>query len=454
MAKRSQIPPALIIAGAASGTGKTTVTMAIIAALRSKGVAVAAAKTGPDYIDGHFLSAASQYPCLNLDPWAMTPTTLRARLAEHSAGSDLTIIEGVMGLYDGAIDGTGTTADLADALGAPVILVLDASRQNQSIAAIAHGFCTFRPGVNVAGIIATRLASSRHTAMVREAFQAANLPLIAALPNDPALSIPSRHLGLVQAREQTDLDALLETAANWAALHINVKQLQTLAQSPGDGGERRPIPPLGQRIAITCDDAFTFSYAHMLSDWRTAGAEISFFSPLANEAPPTNADAVFLTGGYPELHGAQLAAADHFRSGLRKRAESGATIYGECGGYMVLGRALVDANGTTHLMTGLLDHVATFADQKRQIGYRRLETIAPAKLPQRLMAHEHHRSQLAEAGTDGPLFDAFDGVGQSFGPIGGQRGNVFGSYAHIIDLAPLAGNASSLARPANNSGPA
>ncbi|MEM6496970.1 MAG: cobyrinic acid a,c-diamide synthase, partial [Pseudomonadota bacterium] len=210
-------------------------------------------------------------------------------------------------------------------------------------------------------------------------------------------------------------------------------QLQSLGFEIRAAEPPRNLPPLGQRIAVASDEAFGFVYPHIVSDWREQGAEIRFFSPLADQGPSPKVDAIFLPGGYPELHAGQLSNAHVFRDGMRTAAQTGCAIYGECGGYMVLGEALIDEHGAAHAMLGLLSHTTSFEKRERQLGYRKLKRIANARLPQTLYGHEFHYSTVAERGHDNPLFETADSKDQSLGKVGGARANVCGSYLHIIE---------------------
>ena len=342
-----------------------------------------------------------------------------------------------MGLYDGAPDpsspmGRGSTADLATALGLPVVLVLDVARMGQGAAAIAAGLAGFRADVSVAGVILNRIGSIRHERMVRGAVEA-HLPVLGALSRRADLAVPSRHLGLVQAGERADLDAFITRAAEWVAEGCDLDALMAAALplAAAEAAPRRLLP-LGQRIAVARDIAFGFAYPHMLADWRAAGAEISFFSPLADQGPSAEADAVFLPGGYPELHGAALAAAEGFRAATTRAAERGALIYGECGGYMVLGRALTDGEGRAHPMLGLLELETSFAEPQRHLGYRRLTTHGDLPWAGVLGGHEFHYASTLRAEGE-PLFTMADAVGVSLGDAGLRKGRVMGSFAHVIE---------------------
>jgi cobyrinic acid a,c-diamide synthase len=426
-----------VIAAPRSGSGKTVMTLGLVAAPRARGLIVAPAKTGPDYIDTAILGRVAGRDAVNLDPWAMAPARLLSHAVGYAANADLLVVEGVMGLFDGAADGRGSTADLAAALGLPVVLVIDADRQSQSVAALVHGFATWRTDVRIAGLILNRVATSRHEAMLRAALEPVRVPVLGAIPLRGSLALPERHLGLVLPDEVAGFDAVVAAARDAIAEYVDLNHLAALAMplmAPA-AADAQALPPLGQRIAVARDEAFAFLYQHWLDDWRAAGAELSFFSPLANEAPPPDADAVLLPGGYPELHAAQLANARNFVHGLQTVAERGALVYGECGGFMVLGERLTDKTGATHAMAGLLP-VATRIDRpKRTLGYRHLTHASPLPWPASLSGHEFHYSS-AVAQSASPLFAATDARGERLAPTGAVAGRVMGSYAHVIDVAP------------------
>ena len=428
-------PRGIIVAGASSHSGKTTLSLGLIAALRARGVAIAAAKCGPDYIDPRFLEAAGGRPAINLDPWAMGEG-VRSRLARQAEGADFVVVEGAMGLYDGGAGGAGSTAALAALTGLPVVLVVGAQGLAQSAAAIAEGFARLADGFVVAGALVNQVASDRHAALIREGFEHSCVPLLGLVRRDPKLSLGSRHLGLIQAEESSDLREKIERARQCIEEGCDVEGILAGGASlPPPQGGREALPPLGQRIAVARDVAFAFAYPHLLADWRGQGAEISFFSPLADEAPAEDADAVFLPGGYPELHAAQVAAAEEFRAGMSRAAERGALIYGECGGYMVLGEALNDAEGARHRMLGLLPLTTSFAARKLHLGYRRLKPLGDLPWAEPLAAHEFHYATILGEGAADRLFEPETADGEKLGAIGLRRGRVSGSFAHVIDAA-------------------
>jgi cobyrinic acid a,c-diamide synthase len=429
----------LIIAAPNSGAGKTTVTLGVLAALRRKGIAVKAAKAGPDYIDPAFHAAATGIQGFNLDTWAMPPSLVDALVAESAGGCQLLVIEGVMGLFDG-VPGpsgrTGAVADLAARFALPVILVLDVGAQAQSAAAVVRGFSGHDANVVIAGVILNRLGSERHRSLVSEAIAQLGVRVIGALPREQGIVLPERHLGLVQASEHADLQAHLERLADMVEQHVDLDALLASAR-PVESAASGPVsalPPPGQRIALAADAAFTFIYPHLLASWRKAGAEIAVFSPLADEPPPETCDVCWLPGGYPELHAGTLAAARRFHAGLARFAQT-RPVHGECGGYMVLGEGIEDAGGVRHAMTGLLGHSTSFAKRKLNLGYReaRVRADSPIGLARTIVrGHEFHYATLMAAGSDEALVELADAQGRDVGTAGGRRGHVTGTFFHAI----------------------
>ena len=436
----------IIIAAPHSGAGKTTVTLALMAALRRRGLVVRAAKAGPDYIDPAFHAAVTGSPSVNLDSWAMSRELLDALAAQAADGADIVVIEGVMGLFDGAATAAGqrgATADLAAHFGLPVLLVLDVARQAQSAAALVRGFAAHDPAVKVAGVILNRVGSEHHRALVADAIAVLDVPVLGALPREAALALPERHLGLVQAREHSELAALIDRLAAAAERHLDLNAIVARATPVMTAGATaRPIyvpalPPPGQRIALASDQAFSFVYPHLIEAWRRAGAEIFAFSPLADEPPPDSADSCWLPGGYPELHAEALAAARRFSAGLRRFAET-RPVHGECGGYMVLGESLEDAAGKRHAMTGLLGHATSFARRKLHLGYRTARLLADGVLGRSgtiVRGHEFHYASLTSTGRDEPFAELTDSEGRGAVRAGGRRGRVTGTFFHAIAAA-------------------
>lgn len=427
----------LVVAAPRSGSGKTLVTLGLLAALRARGLSVAPAKAGPDYIDAAILARTAAAPAINLDPWAMPPERLRQLATSHAAGADLLLVEGAMGLFDGAVDGQGSTADLAAGLGLPVILVVDAEGQGQSVAAMVAGFAGFRRDVDIVALILNRVGSTRHERMLAGALRPLGIPLVGMLPRRESLHLPGRYLGLVLPGEVAGFEQVVAAAAAALQDYVDIDRLLSLSRpvvSPGIMERPDRLGPLGQRIAVARDEAFSFIYQHFLEDWRKAGAELSFFSPLQDESAPMNSDAIFLPGGYPELHAQKLAASTDFLASLEAARDRGALLYGECGGYMVLGEAIIDGAGRPFKMAGLLPLVTDMRQARRTLGYRRLTHGGALPWPRHLLGHEFHYSSANR--NDGvPLFAATTASGEPLPPMGAAVGRVLGSYAHVIGVA-------------------
>ena len=429
---------AVIIAAPGSGSGKTTLTLALLRGLREAGIAVASAKVGPDYIDPAYHAAASGRTCHNLDTWSMSDRTLSALIADLQRDASAIMVEGVMGLFDGAPDGRGSAADLSRRTGWPVVLVVDASGMAASVAALVHGFVSYDPGVEVAGVIFNRTGSKRHGELLRRAMQPLGIPVFGCVTRSECLELPDRHLGLVQAREHPDLEGFLARAAEQISREVDTKALLAAARPArferlGDG---YGLPVLGQRIAVARDDAFAFCYPYVLDAWRRAGCELSFFSPIDDEPPTEDADAVYLPGGYPELHAARLADAGRFKAALRRCAERGAVVYGECGGYMVLGERLVDGEGVSHRMAGLLPVETSFESPRLNLGYREVALVGDGVFGgkgTRFRGHEFHFASVLAQSPATPLFRAFNAELEPLGDAGMQAGNVMGSFVHLMD---------------------
>lgn len=438
-------PPGLIVAAPNSGAGKTTVSLGLMRALERSGRVVQPFKCGPDYIDPAFHAIAARRDSHNLDTWAMRRDLIADIAHGAGRGADIALVEGVMGLFDAGTPGPGqtargSTADLAALTGWPVVLVLDAAAMAETAAALALGCARYRPDVAIAGVILNRVAGARHAELIAPALADVGIPLLGALPQRAELALPERHLGLVQAAETDGLDARLDRLADAVAEAIDLDALVRLARPAADGGSQRngravALPPPGQRIALARDACFAFFYPHLLAAWRNAGAEIVFFSPLADEAPDAAADAVWLPGGYPELNADVLAAATRFKSGLAALAARGVAIHGECGGYMVLGAGLEDEGGRRHAMAGLLGIETSFAKRGFHLGYRRARLLAPSALGPAgsdVMGHEFHVATLL-ANADLPLVAACDAAGAPVPECGARRGSVTGTFLHIVD---------------------
>lgn len=435
----------LILAAPRSGAGKTTVALGLMRALARRGTRIQPFKCGPDYIDLAFHSVAARRTSYNLDGWAMSRGQLRQLATDTAADADLALVEGVMGLFDGAPGpgraGSGSTADLAAALGWPVILVIDVSGQTETAAAVALGCARYRDDIAIAGVILNRVASDRHHALVAPAFDRIGIKVLGTLRRDDRLTLAERHLGLVQAHEIGSIEDHLDRLADRVSETVDLGALLALAGPIKRHDDRLSansgINPPGQRIALASDVAFSFSYPHLMKAWRASGAEIVTFSPLADEAPDPDADAIWLPGGYPELHAAPLAAAQRFIGGLQRAAANGVPIHGECGGYMVLGTGLEDAQGHRHAMAGLLSLETSFAKRRLHLGYRRARLLADGVLGARdavVFGHEFHYASIC-AQADEPLVACHDAAGQVAAERGSRRGSVSGTFLHLVSGA-------------------
>ncbi len=427
--------PGVMVSAPSSGTGKTTVMLGLLRAFAEDGLAVQPFKSGPDYIDPAFHRAASGRASFNLDTWAMGEGLLDA-VAGQAAGADLCVGEGSMGLFDGVATrgraGYGSSAETARRMGWPVVLVLDVGGQAQSAAATALGFRSYMPELPFAGVILNRVASPRHERLTRLGMERAGLPVLGVLPRRGDLTLPERHLGLIQAVEHPDLEAAIAGYAAFLREHVDLDAIRAAALGLGAVTGDLPPPP-AQRIALAQDAAFSFTYPHLLEGWRHAGAEVLPFSPLADEAPDARADLVWLPGGYPELHAGRLAAAETFRAGMLAHAQT-RPVHGECGGYMALGEALIDKEGVRHRMLGLLGLVTSYEKRKFHLGYRRAVLTAPMPgfaAGAALRGHEFHYSTILDQ-PDAPLAAVADADGTPVPETGSVRGGVTGTFFHLI----------------------
>ena len=413
---------ACLIAAPCSGSGKTLVSLALAALVRRRGQTIQTFKVGPDYLDPQLLARVSGRPCRNLDPLLCGEAWVERSFLGFGSQADRCLVEGVMGLFDGRGSGAeGSSAAVAQQLGLPVVLVVEASRQAGSLAALVRGFRDHDPALTIAGVVLNGVGSDRHRALLGEALAAIAMPLLGVLPRHDSLELPSRHLGLVPPGELADLE---QRQGQWAALaerHLDLAQLEPLLgppQAPADGlapiawlrqqgqapGEFQSEPePAGAplAIAIASDQAFHFRYTEAAELLEAEGLAVRPWSPLANEPLPGGCRALVLPGGYPELHGAQLASSQRSLGELRQAAAWGLPIYAECGGLLLLGQELVDPAGQAHPMAGLLPFRARRGSLS--LGYR--QAIAPGdglvvRRGETWQGHEFHRWQLEPLGSD------------------------------------------------------
>lgn len=441
---------ALVIAGERSGVGKTTVTLALLAALCHRQHSVQSFKVGPDYIDPMFHEAVTGRPCRNLDPVLTSEDYMRQCFSQHCQ-TDYALVEGVMGLFDGATgaDDWASTAHIARLLNLPILLVLDCSRLSRSVAAIVHGYCSFDPRLRIAGVVLNRVGSERHLELLTAALAPLHIPILGVLRRDDAITIPDRHLGLVPTAELNGLKDLIEQLAwigeqtfDWAKL-LPLLQTQSSPIKPllVEQSPFKPLPiphsPLASqpvlRIAIAYDSAFSFYYRDNLEQLEQQGAELVFWSPLQDTNFPNEISGLYFGGGFPEMFAAALTENQVIRQAVRQAIRAGMPTYAECGGLMYLAEALLDFEGHRWEMVGILPTIAQMGT-RLTLGYR--HAIAQQDGPllakgDSVWGHEFHRSSLAIP-SDPPLYRIRGYDPQS--PIqteGWHQSHLHASYVHL-----------------------
>jgi cobyrinic acid a,c-diamide synthase len=426
----------LVVAGTSSGVGKTTVTLGLLEAYRRRGLVVQAFKVGPDFIDPGLHAMITGRPSYNLDGWMCGRDAVLATVARHTGDADVAVVEGVMGCFDGA-DATGedgSTAQIAKWLGAPVVLVIDASGQSRSAAAVVAGFERFDPGLTVAAVIANRVGGNVHGRWLAEAIEAScHAVPIGAIPRDDALILPERHLGLVTAAEGFLTPDFRAHLAGAVEHHIDLDRLLTLATPSA-----REVPvrirgvPGRVRLGVAYDVAFQFYYEENLALLRAAGAELVFWSPLRDEVP--DVDGLYFGGGYPELHAQRLAGNVSALKTVRQLAEGGTPIYAECGGLMYLAEALEDLDGVAHPMVGLLPSTIRMRPRSMTLGYREIRFTSDAPLGRAGAAargHEFHYSTIDPMPATVPRVWRLEGRHGGDRPEGYLIGHALMTYVHL-----------------------
>ena len=395
--------PTLVIAGVSSGVGKTSLTLGLVRAFSRRGMRVQPFKVGPDFLDPTYLSRAAGRPCYNLDGWMGNREHVQQLFSNACADADLAIIEGVMGLFDGSdpASNTGSTAEIAAWLGAGVVLVVHAHGMARSVVPVAKGFAEFDPSVNLVGVIANHVGSPRHVSWLRSALASEDAPkLLGAVPRNSLPSLPSRHLGLVTANEQTFSDATLDELADACEKHLDLDAILSAAKPiPVVKPTPRPLSGNGSRVrlGVARDEAFHFAYPENLSALVDSGADLVFFSPLSDAALPEGLDGIYIPGGYPELFAAPLAENRSMRESIRQFGQSGSVVYGECGGLMYLGRSIVDEQGAEHEMVGLAPITTRKLDRLKTLGYVEATLREPCLWGTPgavLRGHEFHYSEI------------------------------------------------------------
>jgi cobyrinic acid a,c-diamide synthase len=438
--------PRIVIAGANSGVGKTSVSLALVTALRKRGLRVQPFKVGPDYLDPTYLSLASGRPCYNLDGWMTNQEYVRELFVESTRDADIAVIEGVMGLFDGADTHSleGSTAEIAQWLNAPVILVVNVHGLARSLAPIVKGFAEFQSGVNVVGVIANHCGSERHGELLAECLASSQLPpLLGAVPRDAFPRLPSRHLGLVTA-ESSDLTSdslnhLGESLEQYGFVSEIIAAAESASQLSLGLSRPRPVSVNEDvRIGLAYDQAFHFYYPDNLQALEAFRCELVRFSPITDQQLPNDLDAIYLGGGYPEEFAEQLAANSEMLASVRQFAESGRTIYGECGGLMYLSRGIQTRDGKRHKLVGLLPAWTRMLDRLKSLGYIEA-TLARGSLfgdeGFSLRGHEFHYSELLEDPTEDKdwthAYRTKSRRSEEFVPKGFQSGKILVSYIHL-----------------------
>ncbi|HEY8348075.1 MAG TPA: cobyrinate a,c-diamide synthase [Symbiobacteriaceae bacterium] len=433
--------PRIVIGGVQSGAGKTTVAVGLMRALAARGLRVQGFKSGPDYIDPHAYGWATGRPGRNLDTYFMTPAQVQNAFAQGAAGADVAVVEGVMGLFDG-VDGSGelgSTAYLAKLLGAPVLLVIDASASARSVAAVALGFQHFDPNVRLAGVICNRVGGDRHVAMLREALAGVGIPLVGALGHQPGLQIPEGRLGLALSGETEGLSRWIAAAGQCVAEQVDLDQVLALARgagplpdhgTPGAQPDPDPFAPSaagqyrGLRIGVARDAAFWFYYEDTFDLFRHWGVEPVFFSPLADSKLPAGIHGLYLGGGVPEQHAAALAGNEAMRREVAAACRQGLPILAEGGGYLYLLEGLIGEDGTFHPMAGCVPGVARVHPWLQAFGYRQAE-------PGSIRGHLFHYARVEGDGEGLPAWRLYRPDGTFERADGYRRGPVTGSFLHI-----------------------
>jgi len=432
--------PRLVIAGTSSGVGKTTATLAILAALRERGRQVQPFKVGPDFIDPSHHRAATGRPSRNLDGWMLGPELNHSIFARAAADADISIIEGMMGLFDGSspVNEIGSTAELAKQLSAPVLLVVDGSAMVRSAAAMVEGYAHFDPALRVAGVLFNRVGGEGHYRLLKAAVeQETDVVPVGYLRSDVAMAIPDRHLGLVTAMEQDD-SQLYRRLAKAALETVDLDRIEALAHSAGMLRERVSQPVMKDygrtvRIGVAHDRAFCFYYPDNLEVLEAAGAEVVKFSPLRDHVLP-DVEMLYLGGGYPELHGEALAKNATMRAAVKQFAERGGVIYAECGGLMYLTESILDFEGRSHEMTGIFPAEAVMRKQSLTLGYRTVECTRRCILGEvgvTTRGHEFHYSTLIAKGPLQYACALSDAGGSIQEQDGLTRYNVLALYTHL-----------------------
>ena len=436
--------PRIVLAGVSSGVGKTTVVTGLLRVLRDQGLAVQPFKVGPDYIDPGFHEKAAGRDSYNLDTWLVPEERLVSTFCTLAGDADLSVIEGVMGLFDGGAAGVSSTAHIARLLQAPVVLVMNCRSMGQSAAAVALGYREYAPDVEIAGVILNQLGSDNHEQIIREAMAGIGMPVLGALHRTDALQTPERHLGLTPVTE-TETDALIAHMAETVGAGLDLAAIRSVAESAPvlfpeteeTAGEKAPV-----RIGVAKDEAFTFYYPTSLSALAEKGAELVPFSPLADETIP-DVDGLLFGGGFPEMFLEKLAANVSLKTSIKNARDAGMPIFAECGGLMYLCREIFDFEEKEYEMVGLVPAVCRMQKKLQRVGYVTAKALRESILAQAgetLRGHEFHFSTMEPDASDFPWAYELMGSRQKEAHREGYAaGAVLASYLHInFDGSPAA----------------
>ena len=428
--------PRLIIAATQSGSGKTTITVGLLAALKNRGLNVQAYKVGPDYIDTGWHMLANGKASHNLDSYLVGVDKLKEIFADTSRDADLSLIEGVMGFYDGGRGGISSTAEISKLLNAPVVLIIDAKSMGTSAAAIALGFREFDKSVNLAGIILNRIGSDSHKQMIADALNKLGIKCFGAIKRNDEFILPERHLGLVPTSENHAVDALKKICAA-VENQLDLDALIDLAKNSPPIKIPYPLSPIPYpltKIAVARDEAFNFYYDASLNELKKFGAEIVFFSPLNDEHLPKDISGLIIGGGFPEMFAARLEQNKNIREEIFNAAENGLPIFAECGGFMYLMKRLIDFDGKIFNMCGVFDGSATMTNKLQTVGYVTAEILQDCilgKSGDKIHAHEFHFSKAFDDSADKKIFRCKRlRTGNEYF-AGAVKKNVVASYLHI-----------------------
>ncbi len=435
--------PRIVVAGTESGVGKTSLTLGLVMLLRRQGLRVQTFKVGPDYLDPTYLTLASGRPCYNLDGWMTGELYVRELFCRASQDADVAVVEGVMGLFDGADEGSleGSTAQVAKWLAAPVLLVANVHGMARSIAALVHGYSSFEPGISVAGVIANHCGSEGHGRLLANALRLASLaPLVGAVPRGALPELPSRHLGLVTADADRLPSAMLDKLADALESGLALDPILEIARQ----AEPIALPSVravsargsGVRLGVARDDAFHFYYPDNLEALQRAGCELVTFSPMRDSSLPPGLNGIYLGGGYPEEYAAELSTNTDMLDSIRHFAAAGGMVYAECGGLMYLSEALETLDGKYHAMLGLLPATTRMCKRLQSLGYREATLLRDGlwgKRGDRLRGHEFHYSEMTRTPSWPAAYQTSPRRSQAESCEGFQNesGSILASYLHL-----------------------